>query len=268
MKWTKTEIKFLFDNFTKLGSKKCSKHLGRSQNATRKKAYVLGIKSFKFNKPTYEIVKKCKCCGKEFKQNTKNCGDYIKKYCSRICANKRIHSNETKNKIKNSVNDFNKKNGLTKKFVNVKCRWCGDFFVANKTKKRKFCNKTCSGKYGASRVKKSNKTKRSKNEIYFSELCKKHFKNVKTNEKMFNGWDADVIIHDIKTAILWNGKWHYEKITENHSLKQVQNRDRIKIKEIKNFGYIPYVIKDMGKYNKSFVEEKFNEFISGCSQVV
>ena len=36
-------------------------------------------------------------------------------------------------------------------------------------------------------------------------------KNVKHNEAIFNGWDADVIIEDIKLAVLWNGKWHYEK---------------------------------------------------------
>lgn len=38
---------------------------------------------------------------------------------------------------------------------------------------------------------------------------------------MFNGWDADIIIEDLKIAILWNGKWHYEKITEKHSVSQV-----------------------------------------------
>ena len=34
---------------------------------------------------------------------------------------------------------------------------------------------------------------------------------------------------------------------EKHSFKMVQNRDKIKIHEIEKFGYIPYVIKDMGK---------------------
>ena len=45
------------------------------------------------------------------------------------------------------------------------------------------------------------------------------------------------------------------------SLNQIQNRDSIKIKEIVNSGYIPYIIKDMGKYKKDFVQENFNEFI-------
>jgi hypothetical protein len=78
---------------------------------------------------------------------------------------------------------------------------------------------------------------------------------------MFNGWDADVIIEDIKTAILWNGKWHYEKIKKEHSVEQVQNRDKIKLMEIENMGYKSYVIKDLGKANKEFVEKEFKKFI-------
>lgn len=110
-------------------------------------------------------------------------------------------------------------------------------------------------------------SRRSKNEIYFYELCKTEFNKVLNNKPMFNGWDADIIVEDYKIAILWNGSWHYKKIKENHSIKQVQNRDKIKINEIQKVGYIPYVIKDMGKYNKSFVEtefEKFKKYIAGC----
>lgn len=79
---------------------------------------------------------------------------------------------------------------------------------------------------------------------------------------MFNGWDADIILPDIKVAVLWNGKWYYEKITENHSLKQVQTRDKIKINEIIKMGYTPYVIKDMGSYDENFVNLQFEKFIN------
>lgn len=103
--------------------------------------------------------------------------------------------------------------------------------------------------------------RRSKNEIYFAELCEKYFDTIQTNVSIFNGWDADIIIEDIKYAILWNGVWHYKKITENHSVEQVQNRDKIKLKEIKNKGYTPYIIKDMGKHNKEFVEKQFEELL-------
>lgn len=92
-------------------------------------------------------------------------------------------------------------------------------------------------------------------------MCENYFDIVEHNKAIFNGWDADVIIHDIKFAILWNGKWHYEQFMQNTSLKQIQNRDQIKLKEIQNVGYIPYIIKDIGKHNDNFVQEKFDEFI-------
>lgn len=107
---------------------------------------------------------------------------------------------------------------------------------------------------------KFNVVSRSKNEIYFAELCSSEFNKVLTNEKIFNGWDADVILPELKIAILWNGKWHYEKVLEGHKLNQVQNRDKIKLKEIKKMNYIPYIIKDMGGYNKRFVEKEFEKF--------
>lgn len=103
-------------------------------------------------------------------------------------------------------------------------------------------------------------TRRSKNEKLFAELCKKKFQIVKENEPMFNGWDADVIIEDIKTAVLWNGNWHYQKIAKNHSVKQVQSRDRLKIKEIEKAGYTPVVIEDRGKCNPAFVVSQFEKF--------
>lgn len=101
--------------------------------------------------------------------------------------------------------------------------------------------------------------KRSKNEIYFSELCAREFE-ITTNEPFFDGWDADVIIHSEKTAILWNGIWHYKQIVKTQSMKQVQARDKVKTAIIERYGYIPYVIKDMGKHDKAFVEQEFEIF--------
>lgn len=103
--------------------------------------------------------------------------------------------------------------------------------------------------------------RRSKNEIEFCKLCEEYFDNVKHNESIFNGWDVDIIIEDIKFAVLWNGPWHYKQITKSHSVKQTQNRDKIKVKEIEECGWTPYIIKDMGKANKKFVKEKFDEFL-------
>lgn len=189
------------------------------------------------------------------------------RFCSRSCANTRILSKETKKKISNS------RSGVATRIlprVDKICPVCNSKFNVSASRKMiKGCSKECSKelqligcrKGGQSSAAKQSETRRSKNEKYFSELCKEYFKSVKTNEPIFNGWDADVIIEDLKIAVLWNGKWHYEKITKKHSVKQVQNRDRIKIKEIDNCGYVPYVIKDMGRYDRLFVEKKFKEFL-------
>lgn len=149
------------------------------------------------------------------------------------------------------------------------CIHCNSKFKTIK-QQRKTCSDNCMNERRLLGAKKAGKKsaevqsfiRRSKNEIYFSELCKNKFKNILTNESMFNGWDADIILPDLKIAILWNGVWHYKKITESHSVKQVQTRDIIKIKEIKKLGYLPYIIKDLGKYNKKFVENEFLKFLA------
>ena len=105
------------------------------------------------------------------------------------------------------------------------------------------------------------RVKRSLNEILFGDLCSQHFSNVRFNERSFNGWDADVILDDQQIAVSWNGEWHYEKITQKHSLLQVQTRDTIKEKEILAAGYTHYVIKDMGSHNPDFVKQEFEKFI-------
>lgn len=165
------------------------------------------------------------------------------------------------------INDI----GLFKPIIEFReCKYCNTTFKVKRDQpKQKYCSKDCSDKsddkkkFGRINGLKSSQAqkekRRSNNEILFFELCKNNFKNVLNNEAIFNGWDADIIIEDYKIAILWNGKWHYEKITKNHSVIQVQNRDKIKTKEIIKAGYIPYIIKDMGRKNKDFVIEEFNK---------
>lgn len=201
----------------------------------------------------------CENCGNEHD------GSYASgRFCSKSCANTRHHTKETKEKIKNSCTT-----GIT-----LHLKICPECNQEYKTifKKQKFCSRKCSTTHynnnnknilslaGLKSVQKQKDLRRSKNEIYFSDLCKQSFDNVLLNNPMFNGWDADIILEDEKIAILWNGKWHYQKITKKHSVEQVQNREKIKIKEIKIKGYTPYIIKDMGKYNKDFVENQFEIF--------
>ena len=192
-------------------------------------------------------------------------------FCSRSCANSRgPRSDKVKQKISKSKIASAPPNKIYKRV----CNRCGTKFEEpHKHHTRNYCSDKCrkqswkehgsiNGRKGAAA-----NNKRSKNEILFAELCLEHFDNVLTNEPMFNGWDADVILTDLRIAILWNGIWHYNKITENHSVKQVQNRDKIKIKEIKNLGYYPYIIKDLGGYNPEFVKQEFNTFKQNIGDV-
>lgn len=166
----------------------------------------------------------------------------------------------------------------SKILITKKCNCCKkEFKIKNKDKKRgkKFCSTSCALKERykdplfKSKMKENSRKgglnsvqgKRSKNEIYFATLCKERFEKILMNEPIFNGWDADVIVEDFKIAVLWNGKWHYEKITKKHSVEQIQNRDKIKLKEITNYGYKPYVIKDMGKEDSEFVKKEFEKFL-------
>lgn len=103
-------------------------------------------------------------------------------------------------------------------------------------------------------------TRRSKNEQLFAELCRDRFSGVLTNECIFNGWDADVILSLEKIAVLWNGNWHRKKLTRKHSVKQVEVRDKIKLDEIKKMGYTAYIIEDNGKFNPQFVNDEFVKF--------
>ena len=142
------------------------------------------------------------------------------------------------------------------------CKVCNNVF--NNRTIRTTCSEQCKNiihsHFGKKSAQLQAENRRSKNEIHFAELCKTQYKEVLTNVPMFNGWDADVILPNEKIAILWNGKWHHEKITKKHSVLQVQNRDKIKIHEIKMAGYSPYIIDDMGREDNSFVIQEFEKF--------
>lgn len=120
--------------------------------------------------------------------------------------------------------------------------------------------------YGSMGGKKSAaiQSRRSKNEIYFAEQCKEVYgeDSVVTNKQMFGKWDADVVITTLKIAVLWNGIWHYKKVRNKHNVEDVQRRDAEKIAKIRECGYIPYVIKDMGKHDKMFVDNEFGVFMA------
>ncbi len=262
------------------------KYCGKEFN--RKSSLSNHIKSC--NKQTvkneYKFI--CKKCNKEYSlfltESEFNKG-YYTKYCSLQCRNSHDVTDKTKNKISELLLIYNKEN--PKEFIHYTCKVCGKEYKYLRGYSTKVCCcHNCSNYYrthkkdflsidsleklseaGKKGCNNSFNLKRSKAEIYFYELCRKYFDNVLSNERMFNGWDADIILPDYKIAILYNGKWHYEEISKHVSLIQIQNRDKIKESEIRKCGYIPYIIKDLNKFNKLFVEEQFNLFMEYIKEI-
>lgn len=197
-----------------------------------------------------------------------------KKYCSRSCSNARHPSQETKDKISISVQ---------KEKI---CKCCGVQYKTLKGSKF-FCSNECKEKWqkdprhrilsdearaklseaGRKSIVVQGDSRRSKNEILFCSLCEKQFSSTIHNIPMFDGWDADVIIPELKIAILWNGIWHCEQISKSSSLKQIQKRDEIKLQKIKESGYKPYIIIDKGKFNEEFVNKQFEDFLLNISSL-
>ena len=237
--------------------KECLIKLNVSSRTLKKYRKLYGLS---LDRITKDLKGNCEVCGTlvEYKSTKEK-----RVYCSEYCSHKREHSEETKQKISKSL--------IKDRDIKF-CINC-NVDISMKRSKNKFCSRSCSSKYNVNTIEGKNRirlmveksvlsqSRRSKNEILFFEKCKSYFNNVDNNKIIFNGWDADIIIYDYKIAVLWNGIWHYEKIYKKQSLEQIQNRDSIKIKEILNCGYIPYIIKDMGKHSVKKVDEEFSIFI-------
>lgn len=70
-----------------------------------------------------------------------------KYFCSRKCANIRIHTEENKKKISEGMTEYNKSIGIEpKKLLEKECLYCSKVFSTYKNI-RKFCTSTCSNKH-------------------------------------------------------------------------------------------------------------------------
>jgi hypothetical protein len=235
-------------------------------NFIKNKGDSLLSKDYFNNKTFLEI--KCNKCDTIYKQNFDR---FIRSPHHQHCKN--IESNNTKSGYKKSI-----------KLKPIICAQCKKEFQPNKSVS-KFCSLQCcrvfqktdenfkrnsaeNGKISG-RLSAARQQKRSKNEIYFSELCENYFgkEKIVTNQPYFDGWDADIIIHDYKLAILWNGIWHYKQICKTQKMSQIEARDKVKYAVILKYGYKPYVIKDLGSYNKNFVEQEFEIFLLSRMEV-
>jgi predicted nucleic acid-binding Zn ribbon protein len=186
-------------------------------------------------------------------------------FCSRKCGSIKANRERLDNGYKMSDQQRQALSIAAKKIQNEKSlpdreiykinpKTCVQCSIPLEYEKRrsKTCSKEClrlvnkkSGQQGGLKSASGPRAKRSKNEILFAELCLQEFTKVTCNERIFDGWDADVLIYDHKIAVLWNGDWHYREMgCYNHSLSQVQNRDKFKAELIKKYGWLLYVVKD------------------------
>lgn len=192
------------------------------------------------------IYKNCPRCNKSHQKSGT--------FCSRSCANSRKWSDADKTKksisAKNSdkVKQANKNKGMLDR-ITKKCMICKcdvNVIITDKRNRLTCGSRECKQEQtrlaGLSSSNKRNL--RSKLEKQLFDLCSKHFK-VSNNERIANGWDADILLHDYKIAVLWNGPWHYKEMGfSNHSLVQVVNRDCIKIHEFEKMGWDVLIYED------------------------
>ena len=279
--------------------KRGSKTMNR-KNAERK--HKLAI----LNEQTRKDYKfRCKKCNKEFiismtdrdyQKRQNNVKGYVRKYCDHCAhsiggyAAKQFRktnqiSKSQRNKLKSGIVLIHGSNKC-KTYYFQQCPICKKIFM--QTTKSKFCSTTCklefrknksqyisietrkklsdAGKHSAA---KQFEQKRSKCEIEFCMLCEKTFSIVYHNKPIFNGWDADILLPELKIAIQWNGPWHYKQISnkKGSSLASIQNRDNIKRKEIEKAGWSLYIIKDQDSHKNArkrayFIKKHFNRFLN------
>lgn len=269
----------------------CQQHFQRTQKQV-KSDYKLKsqLKHYCSNNCQAKLLKKelvnltCANCGINFsttqsdfkkrsKKNNKLC-------CSRLCANKIniYRSEESKQKISSTLK-YKYESGVLIHHRAVKnkppsiCIFCSKEFISKKN--RKTCSPECyknllpsigkkAGLASASRP--FNKRNRSSNEKIFFSKIQSLFPDSLPNQRIFNNWDADIVIPSLKLAIHWNGPWHYKPILGQELLNKVQYKDELRYKAIEEKGYTNYIIQDMGKMNLQKVEEEYNKFITYIKQ--
>ena len=187
-------------------------------------------------------------------------------FCSRTCANSRgPRTEDFKKKVRDKLlGKSNLYKGVIKiPRVEINCIICNSIILV--TPKYANIKKTCGSQeckhlvcVKAGKSSASKRVLRSKDEIALFELCKAVFNDAESNSIIIDGWDADIVIPSLKYAILWHGPWHYKDMgMSNHSLIQVQNRDKIKRNLFLKHGWKVFEFKD----NEYTPQTAFHEIV-------
>lgn len=239
------------------------------------------------------VVLNCDQCQKQF--CLKKCV-YLKRIkdnksekscCSQKCANKLniFKSEESKKKVSNTLKEYYKEKIKNAEHV-VKCRGkdriasvknqciiCSKEFFYYREKK--ICSKECKHIFSIELGKKAgrisaavprNKKNRSYNEKLFFSKLKEFYPEAQHTQRIFDGWDADIVIPSLKLAIHWNGPWHYKPILGQELLDKVVWKDKMRYSAVVNAGYHNYIIKDSGKKSDKKVDEELVIFLEKFKQ--
>lgn len=170
------------------------------------------------------------------------------KFCNQSCSAKYNNlqrgprDQSTRIKIRESLSGSK----YPKKYINISwCKVCNTLIKGyhRSTCKSIECLETIYMQAGLKSAAKQ--VRRSKDERKLFILCQQNFQNIRHNEPIIDNWDADIILDDYKVAVLWNGPWHYKDMPhKGFSLKQVQNRDSIKIRKLTELGWKVIVFED------------------------
>lgn len=177
------------------------------------------------------------------------------RFCSRSCANSRgPRTPEFKLRVsaKLSGRPSLTKDKILVKRVETRCFICHTLVTTTEKEIQRRQKMTCSAvdciresRSLAGKASAAKRVKRSKDEIKLFELCRFVFEDAQSNSIVAEGWDADIVISSCKLAILWHGPWHYKDMNmNNHSLKQVQTRDKIKRDLFTSLGWKVLEFKD------------------------
>lgn len=227
------------------------------------------------NKAVYDIAPKvCLQCNINIPYDKRQ-NNFCSKTCSCTYNNLRVslESRQRRGKTTSNTMSDKRRKGLLQKVCRISfCASCGTL-IRNSI--RNTCSPECltvrkikmGTKAGLASVKKMQGSRRSNAEIQLFDLCSEEYSNITANDtSIANGWDADILLHDYKIVIMWNGPWHYRDMPglQNHSLSQVQNRDRIKIKEFNSVGWKVLVFEDR-HYTPQTAFESIKKTINGVT---
>jgi G:T-mismatch repair DNA endonuclease (very short patch repair protein) len=213
----------------------------RSSESRREKV-ALQIATYQTN------PKRCNHCSSPIAYNRQT-----NKFCSQTCAasstNKArgARTKSTKDKISATLETMWA--SKPKRQCDVNCIICETKFQTKPLGKqtRKTCSSLCLTESRSRTGRKSAAIRivRSKDEIALYQLCLELLPDSQHNVALVDGWDADISIPSMKIAILWNGIWHREQMSfKNHSLVQVQTRDKHKIEALTKAGWQVIVYND------------------------